>query len=64
MARTTLSKEAVAEILRRFGVAHADEALIARASELHVAGAEQLARLPRDFDKGVEPAHVFSVPLR
>jgi hypothetical protein len=30
---------------------------------LNKAGAEQLAQLPHDFRKDVEPAHVFSVPL-
>jgi hypothetical protein len=58
----TISKDAVAEILRRFGVAHSDDALIARAQELYAALAEQMGRLPAEFDKAVEPLHIFRVP--
>jgi hypothetical protein len=64
MAAQALSREAILDILRRLEVAHADEALANRALELHLASAEQMARLARSFDKSIEPAHVFAVPLR
>ena len=63
-APAMISKEALAEILRRFGVAHSDDALIGRAQELYEAAAEQMERLPAEFDKSLEPLHVFRVPRR
>ena len=59
-----ISTDALAEIFRRFGVAHSDDALIGRAQELYAAAAEQVGRLPGDFDKCLEPLHVFRVPRR
>ena len=56
------ARDAVILQLRRIGIADADDAMVARAMELQAAGAEQLARLHRDFDKSVEPTHIFSVP--
>ncbi|HEX3996060.1 MAG TPA: hypothetical protein VHX39_33230 [Acetobacteraceae bacterium] len=65
MASTpTLSREAMADIMRRHGLLHIDDALIKRAHDLHVKSADALARLPRDFAKSVEPTHIFTVPLR
>jgi hypothetical protein len=63
MAASTLSRETIVDLLRRLGLAQPDDALVVRAMDLNRAGAEQLARLPHDFSKDVEPAHVFSVPL-
>jgi hypothetical protein len=63
-APAMISKDALAEILRRFGVAHSDDALIGRAQELYAAAAEQMGRLPADFDKSLEPLHIFKVPHR
>jgi hypothetical protein len=57
-----ISKDALAEILRRFGVAHSDDALIGRMQELYTAAAGQVDRLPADFDKSLEPLHIFRVP--
>ena len=63
-AHAMISKEALAEILRRCGVANSDDALIGRAQELYAAAAEQMGRLPAEFDKSLEPLHVFRVPRR
>lgn len=60
----TISRDQVAALIRGFGINNADDALIARAHELNTALMEQLARLPDDVGKDVEPAHVFAVPLR
>ncbi len=60
----TQSREAMIELLRRFGIANADDAIVTRALELQAVGAEQLRRLHRDFDKSVEATHIFSVPRR
>jgi hypothetical protein len=54
----------MADIMRRHGLLHIDDALIKRAHDLHVKSADALARLPRDFAKSVEPTHIFTVPLR
>ena len=63
-APAMISKEALAEILRRFGSAHSDDALIGRAQELYAATADQMGRLPAEFDKSLEPLHMFRVPCR
>ena len=63
-APAMISKDALAEMLRRFGVVHADDALIGRAQELYAAAAEQMGRLPAEFDKSLEPLHMFRVPRR
>jgi hypothetical protein len=63
-ANAMISKEALAQILRRFGIAHSDDALIERAQELYAAAAEQIGRLPTEFDKSLEPSHIFRVPRR
>jgi hypothetical protein len=63
-APAMISKDALAEILRRFGVAHSDDALIGRAQALYAAAAEQMERMPAEFDKSLEPLHIFRVPRR
>ena len=59
----SISRDEVAALVRRIGLAGADEAFITRAYELNTELMAQLARIP-DFGKDVEPAHVFAVPLR
>jgi hypothetical protein len=53
----------IAALVERVGIKGANEAFIARASELAAVTRTQTARLPT-FGKDVEPAHVFTVPLR
>ena len=60
----TITRDEIAALVRRLGIENADDALLARALELNSALMGQLARLPSNVGKDVEPAHVFSVPLR
>jgi len=60
----TITRDEIAALVRRLGIENADDALLARALELNSALMGQLARLPKNVGKDVEPAHVFSVPLR
>ena len=60
----TITRDEIAALVRRLGIENADDAFLSRALELNMALMGQLARLPNDVGKDVEPAHVFSVPLR
>ena len=60
----SVSRDEMIAMLRNFGIHDADDGLIARAMELSTATREHLARLPRGLSKDLEPAHVFSLPLR
>jgi hypothetical protein len=62
--QSTTSRDEVASMLLRLGMAKPDPAMLARAVDLSAGLASVLQRLPRDFGKDREPAHVFAVPLR
>ena len=60
----SITCDEVAALVRRLQIEKADDAFIARATELNTILMQQLAGLPTDFGKDVEAAHVFTLPLR
>lgn len=58
------TRHEIVAALARIGITGADDAFVVRCIELNAMTARTLAMIPLVQDKGLEPSHVFSPPMR